>query len=181
MKKVIIPLAGGCEEMEVVIIADVLRRAGIDVTLAATGNATITASRGIKLTADCLWSAVNPAQYDAIIIPGGADGVERLRQHTALREALTESHAAGRLIAAICAGPQVLHAAGLLDGRKATCYPTLAEKLPTAHYQKETVVTDGNIITSRGPGTAFEFALTIAARLAGHDRAAQVRSALCME
>lgn len=181
MKCVIIPLADGCEEMEVVIIADVLRRADINTTLAAIGNVTVTASRGIKLAADCLWNDCNLSQYDAIIIPGGAEGVELIRKHNGVRDALKAQHASGRMVAAICAGPLVLHDAGLLKNRKATCYPTLAEKLPEADYICKTVVTDNNIITSRGPGTAFEFALTIVATLTGKDRAENVRNALCME
>lgn len=181
MKKVIIPLAEGCEEMEVVIVADVLRRAGIEVTLAATGQISITASRGVKLNADSLWDAVDLSTYDAIIIPGGADGVERLRKHAGLRDALKAHHAAGKLIAAICAGPLVLHDAGLLEGCDVTSYPTLAGKFSNVNYKNNSVVTDGNIITSRGPGTAFEFALTIAATLINQNHAEEVRSTLCLE
>ena len=161
MARVLIPLADGVEEMEAVIITDTLRRAGWDVDLAAVDEIQVTASRGVRLAADVKWQDVTFDDYDVLLIPGGGGGAERLRHHDGVLDAARRLHRAGKYVGAICAGPTVLQAAGILEGRSATCYPAMWEKLTAAKVSRERVVVDENIVTSQGPGTAFAFALKV--------------------
>jgi len=159
-KKVLIAVADGSEEMETVIPADVLRRAGAEVTLASVDELEIQAARGIKLVADKLLSACENENFDLIVVPGGMPGAEHLRDSVVLKNMLQKQAAAGKLIAAICAAPVVvLQHHGLLDGKKATCHPAMLSELKNS--SKERVVVSENIITSQGPGTATEFALKL--------------------
>lgn len=159
-KKVLIAVADGSEEMETVIPADVLRRAGAEVILASVNQLEIKASRGIKLIADKLIAACEKENFDLIILPGGMPGAEHLRDSVILKNMLQKQAAAGKLIAAICAAPVVvLQHHDLLDGKKATCHPAMLPELKNS--SKERVVVSDNIITSQGPGTAAEFALKL--------------------
>lgn len=166
-KTVLVPIADGSEEIEAVCVIDVLRRAGADVTVAAvTPTLEVTASRGTHLRADCLIDACAEQVYDLIVLPGGMPGAEHLRDAPVLTEILKRQHAAGRLYAAICAAPAVvLQHHGLLDDRQATCYPSFAEKLAHPASPELRVVVDGPCVTSRGPGTAIEFALALVEQL----------------
>ena len=166
--KIIVPIADGSEEMEAVIIIDILRRAGFNTVCAAIGNTkTITASRNVIITADALWNEIDPADFDALILPGGAVGTDNLMQSQSLLQALQDFNRQKKLIGAICAGPLVLQAAGILQNRTATCHPAVSEKLTAAEYSRNRIVHSENIITSQGPGTAMEFALAIITKLAG--------------
>lgn len=177
----IVPLADGVEEMEAVIIIDVLRRGGVEVVSAAVGSSRrVTASRGVVLVADALWQDAPLATADALILPGGAAGMERLREDSRVLETLGAFAQSDRLVGAICAAPLVLQAAGILTGRRATCYPALCRELTQALLTDGEVVEDGQIITSRAAGTAMPFALAILERLAGADTARSVREALVM-
>ena len=171
-KKVLVPIADGSEELEAVTIIDVLRRAGADVTVASVGFALqVTASRQVKLVADKQISDCVSETYDLIALPGGMPGAENLRDCKELIDMLKTQMKAGRLIGAICATPAVALAPhGLLEGRRAACYPGLEDKLP--RVAKERVVADANVITSQGPGTAIEFALELVRQLFG-DQAKQ--------
>lgn len=174
MKKVLVPLAQGCEEMEAVIVIDTLRRAQFEVVAAGLKEGPITASRGVRLVPDTVWDAVDPMSFDAIVLPGGNGGVQQLLADARVMRAVRDLHAAGRWVCAICAAPQVLHAAGVLKGRRATCYPGVEEKLADAMTVADPVVVDGHVITSRGPGTSIAFALEIVRRLAGEEAARRV-------
>lgn len=179
MKKALVLLAGGTEEMEAVIVTDMLRRAGWSVTVAAVGpSRVVTASRGVILTADCLFSEVDPDDADILILPGGAEGTEALRREAALLDAIRRRHAGDGWIAAICAAPLVLQEAGILEGRRFTCHPAVKSRFLQGSPEDQWVVTDGKVITSQGPGTSFHFALEIISCLAGSEQAGQVRQGL---
>ena len=174
--EILVPIAPGCEEIEAVTVIDVLRRAELDVTVArAQGgerpeSLLVTASRGVKLQADTLLIHCRDRIFDAIVLPGGLPGAEHLRDDAILTEMLKAQVAADRLVAAICAAPAVVLAHHeLLGDRRATCHPTCMDQLPAEARSGERVVTSGNLITSRSPGTAMEFALAIVANLCGQE------------
>ncbi|MCX7819640.1 MAG: DJ-1/PfpI family protein [Kiritimatiellae bacterium] len=172
--RVLIPIADGTEEIEAVTAADLLRRAGAEVCLASVDGETITAGRGTRIVADARWAEVRTDEYDAIVVPGGARGVERLAAHADLLDALRAAHERNRWIGAICAGPLVLEAAGILHGRAATCHPAAASRLRSAIRRDEPVVVDGRIVTSQGVGTAVAFGLTLIECLCGAETARRV-------
>jgi 4-methyl-5(b-hydroxyethyl)-thiazole monophosphate biosynthesis len=175
---VLIPLADGVEPMEAVTIIDVLRRASIHVTtVSLTEHVTIHAAHGIKIAADTTWSAINLADFDAIVLPGGGKGTDILKADTRLLDAVRLFAEDGRHVAAICAGPTVLAKAGVLNGRTATCYPTCAEELGKA-YENAPVIADENIITSQGPGTALLFALVLVQHFKSEEEAHAVADAM---
>ncbi len=179
MKRVLVPIADGTEEMEAVCIIDILRRAGAEVTVASVDGLQVTASRGVKLVADTLIAGCTDEIYDLIAVPGGMPGAEHLRDCPVLAALLRAQSAAGRRYAAICAAPVVvLQHHGLLAGRRATCHPSFALQLHDPQSVEERVVVDGPCITSRGPGTAVEFALELVAQLYGAEKAQQVGAAM---
>jgi len=171
----LIAIADGSEEMEFVIVVDILRRAGIEVTLASVNpdSTTIQASRGVTIIADEMIGAVVGKQFDLIVLPGGMPGATNLRDCEALTTMLRRQSQANGWIAAICAAPAVvLEPHGFLrdSGRtiRATCHPSFQAQLQPAHFlPTERVVVDGNVVTSQAPGTAFEFALTLVELLCG--------------
>ena len=174
-KTALVAIAGGIEEIEAVCIIDVLRRGGVDVTVASVGQLQIKASRGVNLVADALISDCVDKTYDVIALPGGMPGAEHLRDCGELIEMLKQQNEQGRLYSAICASPAVvLLGHGLLDSKKATCHPAFADKLGDAESAKQRVVVDGNCVTSQGPGTAIEFALTLVEKLLGEEKAQEV-------
>ncbi|MBO1923102.1 DJ-1 family glyoxalase III [Thiomicrorhabdus sp. 6S3-12] len=172
MSKVLVPLAQGCEELEAVTIIDILVRGGVEVVTASLDdNTTITASRGVQLVAQSTLDEVIDDHYDLIVLPGGLPGADYLQADSRIIAKLKSTVAMGGLAAAICAAPKVLVSAGLLDGKQATSYPGVIEKQP-AHdmqFSNEAVVEDGQVITSRGPGTAMDFALHLLQKLQGAD------------
>lgn len=174
-KKVLVPIADGIEEIESVCIIDVLRRAGAEVTVASVDGLEVVASRGVKLVADKLMGDCAAETYDLITLPGGMPGAEHLRDCQQLRDMLAEQKRQGRLYAAICASPAVvLGCHGLLDDKKATCHPAMADMLKCLESSDLRVVTDGKCITSRGPGTAIEFAIQLVEMLFDAERAKAV-------
>lgn len=176
MTRVLMPIADGTEEAEAITTADLLRRASCVVCLASVDGETIVASRGSRIRADTQWDALRPAEYDAIVVPGGARGVERLSSHVGVLDALRVAANSGRWIGAICAGPLVLQAAGVLRGRMVTCHPAVASRIEMATRRSDPVVVDGHIITSQGVGTTVAFALTLIQSLRGSETAQQVAS-----
>lgn len=179
MRRVAIPIANGSEEMEVVIVADLLRRAGWDVTLAGIqGPGPIRAARGVQLLPDAQWEKIDLNALDLIVLPGGNDGTRALCENDGVQEALRIFDIEEVWIAAICAAPLALHRAGVLDGRAFTCYPGVDEEMNRTDRSNEAVVVDGHIVTSQGPGTTIPFALKLIELLDGADAAQQVAHGL---
>ena len=170
MKKVLVPLAPGFEEIETVTVVDVLRRAGARVTLAGTREGPLKGSRGIYLVADCLLDEVSADDYDLVILPGGQPGTSNLQKDSRVLALLEKMNAENKVIAAICAAPLILQTAGLLKNKTATSHPSIREELKEIHYSEHRVEVDGNLITSRGPGTAMEFAMKLVEILFGKER-----------
>ena len=178
MPKVLVPLAQGCEEIEAVTVIDILRRAGVEVVSAGLDDLPVLASRGVVLLPDTTLDLAQHQEFDMIVLPGGQPGTDHLKADKRLIALLQNMAQRGKYVAAICAAPSVLAAAGLLDGRKATCYPPCLDAFPTVDLQPAAVVEDGNIIPSRGPGTAMDFALALVERLAGRAKRQEVEAAL---
>lgn len=180
MASVLVPLAQGCEELEAVSIIDLLRRAGIEVVSVGLDDQPVRASRGTVLIPDTTLDAVADRDFDMIVLPGGLPGADHLDGDPRIRALLTRMAGTGRYVAAICAAPKVLASAGLLANRKATSFPGVLDARAVAglEYREEPVVQDGRIITSRGPGTAMDFALTLIETLAGSAKRDQVEAAL---
>jgi protein deglycase len=171
-KKALVVLAEGFEEIEAVLPVDVLRRAEIDVTVAGLTGISVTGAHGLTIEADMLFDEYMGIP-DAIILPGGMPGAENLAGSPRLRALILSVDSGKKLVAAICASPAlVLGPAGVLKNRMATCYPGLESNFPgDVKFSENEVVKDGNIITSRGPGTALAFSLSIVVALAGGTRA----------
>ncbi len=183
-KKALVILAPGAEEMETVIPVDVLRRAGIRVTLAGLeGSGPVKCSRGIVLVPDeGLEEAKGKGPYDLVVLPGGAGGADALAGSPLVRDILSEQDREGRLLGAICAGPKALEAAGVIRGRAFTCHPAVREDLQGAGgWTSRPVVREGNLVTSQGPGTAFAFALGLVEALLGKEAAEKVAGPMLVE
>lgn len=174
----LIPVADGSESLETVTIVNVLRRAGVDVTVASIGDSlSVAASRGITLTADALYATLDDTLFDLVVLPGGEPGARALGAHQGLMSRLMEQRRAHRWTAAICAAPALaLAPAGLLDGKQATCYPAFRDAL--LHFVDRPVVVDGHCITSQGPATAMAFALQLVECLCGRTTHHEVAQAL---
>lgn len=179
--KALVPIANGSEEMEAVIIIDTLRRAEWDVTVAGLTAGPIEASRGVKLVPDMLWDQIHPDDFDVLLLPGGFGGTEAFMRHAGIQQALCDFDAQKKWVGSICAAALALNEAGLLAGKRFTCYPGVEQKLPPdIQPVDEAVVVDGHLITSQGPGTAFEFALKVIAECSSPNLAAEVRAGLLL-
>ncbi|XP_076292897.1 protein dj-1beta isoform X2 [Lasioglossum baleicum] len=175
-KTAILLIADGSEEMEAVITTDVLRRAGINVTVAGLPESNcIKCSRDVKICVDASLKDAAQQKYDVVILPGGLGGSEAFASSQEVGNLLKEQEKEGRIIAAICAAPVALKAHDIAKGKQLTSYPSMKDKLAdTYQYLESKVVTDGNLITSRGPATAFAFGLAIVEKLLDKDTADQV-------
>ena len=173
MVSAVVLLAEGFEEIEAITITDVLRRAKIEVTTASLGAQTVRGAHQIRVLADTTLDAAGERLADAVVLPGGMPGAANLRDDPRVTELIRRYAAEQKLVCAICAAPIALEAAGVLKGKRATCYP--GYDLPSAAYEEQRVVEDSNVITSRGPGTAMEFAMRLVDRLAGREVAAGLR------
>ena len=180
MARVLVPLAQGCEELEAVTIIDLLRRANIEVITASLDGDVVVASRGVRLVADETLDDVMEEDFDMIVLPGGLPGADHLDKDERIHKLLKKMHEKGQYTAAICAAPKVLANAGLLQGLKATSYPGFIDKmsLPQTQVLEAPVVTDGKVITSRGPGTAMDFALELIETLSGKAKRNEVEQPL---
>jgi len=169
--KVLVPLAQGCEELEAVTIIDLLRRAGIDVVTVGLDDDPVKCSRGTVILADKTLDAVLNDDFDLIVLPGGLPGADNLNADPRIHQIITRLAKQGKHIAAICAAPKVLVSNGILNGKKATAYPGSLNKLDTSKVELgvHAIQIDGKVITSRGPGTAMDFALTLIETLLGKD------------
>ena len=180
-KKVLVPIADGTEEIEAVCIIDVLRRAGASVTVASVDELQVTASRGVKLVADKLITDCVDETYELVVLPGGMPGAEHLRDSKELETILRNQKQEERLYGAICASPAVvLQHHGLLDQRRATCHPNFVGELKNTDLVESRVAVDGTCVTSRGPGTALEFALKLVEMLYGEEKAQEVAAPMVM-
>lgn len=179
-KRALITVADGVEDLECVTLIDVLRRAEVEVVVASVeGRRMVTCARGTRLTADTMLVDVLAQDFDLIVLPGGMPGAQRLAEHEPLAERVRQQARAGQLFAAICAAPAVaLQTYGVLKQRRMTCYPAFSDRLSGCSFVDQAVVVDGNCITSQGPGTALEFALTLVEQLAGKAVRRQVAQAM---
>jgi 4-methyl-5(b-hydroxyethyl)-thiazole monophosphate biosynthesis len=178
MTTVLVPLAQGCEEIEAVTVIDILRRAGITVVSAGLDKHPVRASRGTVLIPDTTLDEALKQAYDMIVLPGGQPGTNNLKTDTRILELLVSMSQQGKYIAAICAAPSVLALAGLLDNRRATCFPGALNSFHKVQLQTTPIVEDEKIITSRGPGTAMDFALILVERLSGKAKRDEVEAGL---
>lgn len=179
-KNVCVLVADGSEEMEVVITVDVLRRAGIGVFLAGVGEETrmVTTSRGVRIAPDGAWDPAEAMRFDALVIPGGIGGTQTMRQDESVKQAVREFAQAGKIVAALCAGPTVLQDAGVLAGRTYTSNPGSRAELTAGAWVDRPVARDGNLVTSQAPGTAFAFALALIEILDTPEMARKVASGM---
>lgn len=188
-KSALVILAQGAEEMETVITVDVLRRGGVTVILAGLdGDSPVLCSRQITLVPDKSLSdaLAETPQYDAVILPGGLEGSDRLSKSEVVGKLLKEHEKAGKLVAAICAAPTAFVAHGVGQGKRVTSYPSTKEMITNAagdykYVEGERVVTDGNVVTSRGPGTAYWFGLKLIELLVSEEKADQVKKGMIIE
>lgn len=180
MAKVLVPLAEGCEELEAVTVIDLLRRAGIEVISAGLKPGPVRASRGTVLVPDMSLDQAMDEDFDMVVLPGGLPGADHLNADRRVHDLLRRMDEGERYIAAICAAPKVLADAGLLKGRRATSFPGAldGERLAGVSYKETAVVQDGRIVTSRGPGTAMDFALALIEILTGKAKRDQVEQGL---
>ena len=165
MVKVAVMLAQGFEEIEALTVVDVLRRANITCDMVGFEEQ-VTGSHAIQVRADRVFDG-DLSDYDMIVLPGGMPGSAHLRDNQALIQELQSFEQVGKKLAAICAAPIVLERAGLLEGRKFTCFPGVEEQIASGEHQTDLVVVDGNIVTSRGAGTALAFAYALVDLLGG--------------
>ena len=175
MEKSYVFLADGFEEIEGLTVVDILRRAGADTqTVSVMGRKEITGSHRITLQADLVFEETSFEDGTLFVLPGGMPGTKHLGAHEGLTSLLKKAAAEGKRVAAICAAPSVLGDLGLLEGKHAVCYPGFEDRLKGAQVEFTPVVTDGNITTSRGMGTAIPFALSLAAQLTGTEKAEEL-------
>ena len=182
-KRVLVPIADGSEEIETSCITDTLVRAGAEVTVASVeATTTCTMSRGLKIVADALLTDLGNDEFDLVALPGGMPGAERLRDSDALDAILRKQDARRAPLAAVCASPAViLKSKGLIDGRRATCYPAPPFVEALGDVSDGAVVRDGHITTSRGPGTSLKFALDLVDQLYGPEKAEELRAQMLVD
>ncbi len=179
MKRVILFLAEGFEEVEAVTPIDFLRRAGIEVLTAGIGGNIITGAQNIKITADTVLDAsLSSENFDGVVVPGGMPGASNIAADADANRIISEMAKAKKLVAAICAAPAVvLNSAGVLSGKTATCYPGFEQKFASdVKFSDSRVVVDGNLITARGAGTAAEFAFEIISILVDRETAEKIHN-----
>ncbi|KAL7673677.1 hypothetical protein ACOME3_008529 [Neoechinorhynchus agilis] len=183
--KVLVVIADGSEEIESVVTIDVLRRAELDVTVAGLTDELreIKCSRGVILKPDATLIDVQKRAFDAIVMPGGLGGVEIFLKNALLKSLLKSAVEDGTIIAAICAAPLALHKFGIMAGKTITSHPSIRKDLDSSFNYKDDsdVVCDGNLITSRGPGTSFQFALAIVEKLLSKDKADELKAPMCLK
>ncbi len=176
-KSVLMPLPPGFEEIEALAVVDILRRASVEVTVAGTVDGPVEGRSGIKVLPDRLLDGVTSEPFDMIVLPGGSPGYKNLIKDDRVTGLLHDFEDNGKYIAAICAAPTVLKAAGLTSGRTVTCHPSVAGdfgKGSGTKYSEDRVVVDGRMITSQGPGTAIEFAYALVEALVSKEAVAKV-------
>ncbi len=174
-------LGTGFEPMEAVVPCDILRRGGVELKLAAIGEKLVAAGHGVCVQADCTIDALDARQLEMVILPGGLGGVQAIGSSEAALSLVREVYRAGGFVAAICAGPTVLAKLGLLEGKKATCYPGCEAQMAGAVMQNAGVVRDGRVITGRAAGAAADFGLALLCALKGEQAAKDVAAEIVYE
>jgi 4-methyl-5(b-hydroxyethyl)-thiazole monophosphate biosynthesis len=182
MKKVAIHFATGFEEIEGLAVVDILRRAGVDVNMVSvTDRRMVTGAHDITIVADTVFEEMNYEDIDMIILPGGMPGAANLDAHEGLKAMIKKFDSEEKQIAAICAAPLVLGNLGLLENKKATCYPGFEKYLKGAQIQKEKVVESGRIVTAKGPGAAIEFGLKLVEKLVSKEKSEELRKGMIVD
>jgi 4-methyl-5(b-hydroxyethyl)-thiazole monophosphate biosynthesis len=178
MPCVLIPLAPGSEDLEAITVLNILRRAGIEAVSASLDGQAIRGSRGTMLIPDTSLDEALKRSFDMVVLPGGQPGTNNLKADARIIALVQRMAADESYVCAICAAPSVLATAGLLDGKHATSFPGSLDAFPKVLRQAQAVVEDGKFITSRGPGTAMDFALTLVERLVGKTKRDEVEAGL---
>ena len=182
MKNVFIHLANGFEEIEAITPVDVLRRAGCEVTMVSvTGKREVTSARGVAVQSDMLFEDMDYTRADVILFPGGQPGSDNLARHEGLKKVIIEFNRQGKIIAAICAAPIVLANAGILQGKRVTCFPGMESRLKGAICTGNPVEIDGNIITGKAAGAAMKFSLALTEQLFGKSKAEELKKIMYVE
>lgn len=181
MPEVAVLLAEGFEEVEAMAIIDILRRADITVVIAGLHAGPIESARHVRVIPDTVIDTIRADNFDMLVLPGGQPGADNLNADERVKDLIREFYDKGKLTGAICAAPYVLANAGILEGRQATAYPTFKDRLGNALYQDKNVVIDGQVLTSKGPGTALHFAIAIVERLVGLERAEAIKAAMLLQ
>lgn len=172
MSRVAVFFGEGFEEIEALTVVDICRRAGIETLMVSIGaDRQVTSSHGIVILTDKLFDEVDFDSLDMIVLPGGKLGTQNLEAHQGLMDRVDGFYAAGKYIAAICAAPSILGHRGILQGRKAGCYPGWEEHLKGAEVSNDTVSVSDHVITSRGMGCSIDFSLAIVETLCGEQEA----------
>ena len=180
VKRIAVLLAAGFEEIEAVAVVDVLRRGGVEVLMTAVGcpGPLVTGSHGITVQTDTVLAALTLETLDAVVLPGGLPGSANLAQDPAVLALLRDARIRGKWVAAICAAPLALHAAGLVTGRTVTGYPSIRERLTGAVFTGARVQKDDKLLTSAAAGTAIEFGLALLECLGLAEQAAELRDSM---
>lgn len=178
MKSVLVPLAQGSEELEAISVLNILRRAGIDTVSASLDGQAIRGSRGTVLIPDTSLDEALKRNFDMVVLPGGQPGTNNFKADARILKLVQDMAQNDRYVCAICAAPSVLALAGVLDGKNATSFPGALDAFPKVLQRAHAVVEDGKFITSRGPGTAMDFALMLVERLVGKAKRDAVEAGL---
>ena len=182
MKTIFVFLAEGFEEIEALTPVDVLRRAGLSVqTVSVMDEQVVAGAHGVPVLADKMFAEINPEDAEMMLLPGGLPGATNLDAHEGLSQLILDFAEADKPLAAICAAPLVLGNRGLLQGKKATCYPGFETYLQGAEYTAALVEKDGNIITGKGPGAAMEFAFAIVEKYCGMDKVNELKQGMMIQ
>lgn len=175
MKKIAVFFAEGYEEIEALTVADICRRCELAVELVSvTEERSVKGSHGIVVQMDKIFTEADFASYDMLVLPGGAQGTKNLEAHEGLMAQVDAFYTAGKYVAAICAAPSIFGHRGILKGRRACCYPSFESELDGAEVTEGPVEISEHVITSRGMGTAIDFALAIAAVFVGKEKAEEM-------
>ena len=179
MSRLGIFIADGCEEVEALTVVDIVRRAKLEIDMISiNGTKQVTSSRNVTFMTDTTKEEADFSANDGIILPGGMPGTVHLGEDDTVSQVIREFAKEGKLVAAICAAPSVLGQAGILNGKKAACHPGFEEKLTGAEVFFSPVVCDGNVITSRGMGTAIPFALHLVSQLVSPEKAEELKKSI---
>ncbi len=179
MKRVAVLLADGFEEIEGLTVVDILRRASVYVdTVSITEDYMIHGAHGIHVQTEDLFEEVDFTEFDMVVLPGGMPGTKNLNEHAGVKRVVRDFAERGKYVGAICAAPSILGGLGLLKGKRAACYPSVEDKLSGAVIMKAPVVQDGNMITSRGMGTAIDFALKLTEVLTDRAKAEEIAASI---